>query len=189
MRRRHLTASAALLAFVTVSAAGAQGAAEARFKNGQMDIGPTIGLGGIGDAGVSIGGRWEKGIKDLPEMGGGVLGIMVSADWWKYSYGVTNLVKADYSFINIGVTGNYHIKMTSEKIDPFVGLGLGYSIFSSNVTSPGGFSGSFGESSGIYFASRLGVRYRVKPKLSLYGDVGTGAAVVNVGVMFGLGGS
>jgi hypothetical protein len=150
------------------------------YNVGQMDIGPTLGLGGIGAASFSIGGRFEKAIKALPEMGDGVLGIGVSADWYNYN---DNFVGTDYDFtyIPIAATANYHIKIeNNSKFDPFVGLGLGYLI----VDTP--YTGSY--SSGIYFVGRLGARYFMTPKMALYGDVGAGAATLNVGVTFKLAG-
>jgi hypothetical protein len=76
------------------------------FKVGYTDIGPTIGLGGIGDAGIAFGGRFERGIKALPDLGNGVLGIEASADIWTYH---NRFVGTDYDFrLNVGVTANYH---------------------------------------------------------------------------------
>jgi outer membrane protein W len=79
------------------------------------------------------------------------------------------------------VTANYHFNVKSNpKVDPFVGLGLGNSSVSTDYTG--------GYSSGVYFIGRAGIRYFYKPRLALYADVGAGAATLNAGVTFGLGG-
>ncbi|MGH7696545.1 MAG: hypothetical protein ACRENH_16275 [Gemmatimonadaceae bacterium] len=43
--------------------------------------------------------------------------------------------------------------------------------------------------SGIYVVGRLGMRYFMSDKMALYGDVGAGAAALNVGLTFRLSGS
>ena len=77
-----------------------------------------------------------------------------------------------YKYIPIGVTANYHFKLDEPKIDPFVGLGLGYNVISCSVT--GTFNGDCGYSSGIYAIARAGARYFFSPKMAVYGDVGAG---------------
>lgn len=159
---------------------GQDGTTTSHFKVGYTDIGPTIGLGGIGSAGIAFGGRFERGIKALPDLGNGVLGIEASADIWTYN---NRYVGRDYDFryVNIGVTANYHFEVKGNpKIDPFLGLGLGNSSVQTD------FAGDY--SSGIYFIGRAGVRYFYKPRLALYADAGAGASTLNMGVTFGLGG-
>jgi hypothetical protein len=174
---RRILVAILLGAVVGTTAASAQNKA---FGAGQTDLGPTLGLGGIGAAGMSFGGRFERGIKALPNLGDGTLSFGLSVDYWSYN---ETFVAVDYSFryIPIGATVNYHINTKNEKIDPFVGAGLGYSIVSTS------FTGAF--SSGIYFIGRLGMRYFLKPALALYGDVGAGASTLNVGLMFKLAGA
>ena len=151
----------------------------AQFSASILDIGPTIGLGGIGSASLAIGGRLEKGIRTLPNMGNGILGIQASFDY--YSYGESFY---DYRYIPLGVTANYHFVIeNSPKIDPFIGLGLGYSILSCDFT---GIGVDVCPNSGIYFIGRLGGRYYFQERIAAYADVGAGAATLNVGLMFRL---
>lgn len=177
---RRATLFVAIAAFVPALAAQAQGGATTSiFKQGYMDIGPTIGLGGIGDAGIAFGGRFERGIKSLPDLGNGVLGIEASVDIWSYNNRYLGSAY-DFRYTNIGVTANYHFNVKSNpKVDPFLGLGLGNSSVSTDFTG--------GYSSGIYFIGRAGVRYFMKPRLALYADAGAGASTLNVGVTFGIG--
>jgi hypothetical protein len=150
------------------------------FKLGYTDVGPVIGLGGIGSATVSIGGRLEFGVADLPDLGKGVLGVEVSIDHYSY-----NAFNYGFSYTPLGATANYHFHLENAKFDPFVGLGLGDLIFSAPSSCPTGCSYN---ASGIYFIGRLGMRYFVSPKLALYGDVGSGsgAGALHVGVTFKL---
>lgn len=177
---RRATLLIALAAALPVLAQAQGGSTTSLFKVGYTDIGPTVGLGGIGDAGIAFGGRFERGIKALPDLGNGVLGIEASADIWTYN---NRYVGADYDFryINVGVTANYHFEVKGNpKLDPFLGLGLGNSSVSTD------FAGDY--SSGIYFIGRAGIRYFYRPRLALYADAGAGASTLNVGVTFGIGG-
>ena len=174
---RVLALLAALLLTLTWSSpAQAQG-----FNPGSNHLAAVIGLGGIGSASVSIGGRFEHAIKALPDMGDGVLGIEVSADWWHYS---SNFGTGNYSwtYIPISGTANYHFQVEGGKWDPFLGAGLGFWIVSDSC-------GSFdcGSNSGIYFVGRAGVRYFFQPAMSLYADVGAGASTINIGASFKVG--
>lgn len=175
-----LVVAAALAPDVTLAQTnGASG--KSSFGPGYTDIGPTLGLGGTGEAGLALGGRFEHAFKRLPDFGNGTIGIQASLDYWNYDNRFSNV---DYGFryINLGVTANYHFDVKSNpKLDPFVGLGLGNASVSTD------YAGDY--SSGVYFIGRAGLRYFMKPRLALYGDVGAGASTLNLGVTFGLGGT
>ena len=177
-RSFRLTAAAAalLLTFAWSGRAQAQ-----NFTAGSNHIAGVIGLGGIGDASVSIGGRFERAIKELPEMGNGMLGFEVSVDWWHYS-GSFASESWSWTYIPISGTANYHFHVEGGEWDPFLGAGLGLWIVSDNC-------GSFdcGSSSGIYFVGRAGVRYFFQPAMAVYADVGAGASTLNVGASFKVG--
>jgi hypothetical protein len=183
---RRLICLVSVIGLVLVSAnANAQGArpAAARpanadgFNEGYFDLGPVVGLGGIGGAGASIGARGEYGFKRLPSLHNGVFSIEASVD--HYSYGLGGF--GSFSYTPIGGTVNYHFRLDNRKLDPFFGVGLGDYI----VTSPSGCGiGCSGFNSGIFFIGRVGFRYFVKPSIALYADGGTGAGALHVGVMF-----
>src|SRR4051812_24749216 len=99
---RQIAMLAASFAFVAIGAATAAAQAKREAPNfavGYTDIGPALGLGGIGGASASFGGRFETAIKALPEMGNGILGIEASFDYYSWS-------TPGYSFkyIPLGVT-------------------------------------------------------------------------------------
>jgi len=174
----------ACLAFGAQVAAAQAQPASTGFGLGYTDIGPALGLGGIGSASASFGGRFEHAIKALPDMGNGMLGIEAGFDY--YSWG-SNFVgySWSYRYIPIGVTANYHFKVSEPKIDPFIGAGLGYNLVSCSF-SGSGTQTDCGYSSGIYAIARLGGRYFFSPKMAAYADVGAGAATLNLGLMFKL---
>ena len=172
--------SKVLIAIGCIALAAQPAAAQAKggapmFGVGYTDIGPVVGLGGIGDASASFGGRFEHAIKTLPDMGNGILGIEAGFDYYSWSNAFFS-----YKYIPIGVTANYHFKVDAPKFDPFVGLGLGYRIISCSYSGVGDLCNN----SAIYFIGRAGARYFFNPKMALYGDVGAGAATINIGLMF-----
>lgn len=147
------------------------------FGVGYTDVGPVIGFGGLGDAGLSLGGRFEYGFKALPNMGDGILGIAAGFDWYSYDLGAFGT----YTFVPIGATANYHFKMADAKLDPFIGLGLGFYLL---LNEPKCGLADCGGNSGLYLIGRAGIRYFMTPKLALYADAGTGAGLLHVGAMF-----
>jgi hypothetical protein len=151
-------------------------AARAQVSLGYTDVGGVIGLGNIGDASISFGGRFEKVFRKLPDLGDGLLGIGVSADIYSFDFGSAGTLR----YIPFGATANYHFKLDPKnKFDAFLGAGLGFLTLSCS-----GFSGAScdGFNSGLYFIGRAGGRYFMKPNLALYADAGAGAATINVGV-------
>jgi hypothetical protein len=158
----------------TRPAGGGAPAASEGFTPHFVDVGPVIGLGAIGGAGVSIGGRFEFAIKQLPNLANGILSIGGGLDHYSYDdFGF------GFSYTPIGVTVNYHYPLENRKLDPFAGVGVGDYI----VTTPSNCPGcSF--NSGIYPILRVGVRYFWQPNLALYADAGSGAGALHVGVMW-----
>jgi hypothetical protein len=167
---------AALASVVGAPVATAQG-----IGVGHTDVGFVIGLGGIGGADVALGGRFEKVIRSLPDMGDGLLGIQVSVDWWSWDRNFPGAGRASVSYLPIGVTASYHFRTDNRKIDPFVGAGLGYEIVScefDGIDYCGSYSGD------LYVIARAGIRYFTSESLALYADIGSGAATLNLGLMF-----
>jgi hypothetical protein len=153
---------------------------DAQVKLGYTDVGGVIGLGNIGSASISIGGRGERVFKALPDFGDGLLGIGVSADVYSWKAG-----SASIRYIPIGATANYHFKLDPKnKFDAFLGLGLGFNIVSCDF--PGTSVGCNSFSSGVYFIGRAGGRYFLKPNVAVYADAGAGAATINAGLTFKL---
>ncbi len=168
---RAVALAAALLVIGTAPAA-------AQVRKGYSDIGFVLGIGDIGNASLAFGGRYENVFKNLPDLGNGMLGFMVSADVYTVSRDRGNI-----RYIPIGATMNYHFRIDpANKVDLFLGAGLGFrSISCSNFGV-----NDCGTSSGLYVIGRAGGRYFLKPNLALYGDLGPGASTLNLGLMFKL---
>jgi hypothetical protein len=176
---RSAASIAAALAFVAAAghSSGAQARRTSSFTVGYTDIGPTIGIGGLGNASIALGGRMEHGYKALPDLGNGVLGFEGSVDFYSWSSGAES-----FRYIPIGFTANYHVRLDDPRLDPFVGAGLGYSIHTCDL----GVAGNVCSNSAIYFIGRLGARYFFSPSAAAYADLGAGAATLNLGIMFKL---
>jgi hypothetical protein len=152
--------------------------AEAQVRKGYSDIGFVLGIGDIGNASLAFGGRYENVFKNLPDLGNGMLGFMVSAD--VYTVGRN---RGNVRYIPVGATMNYHFRLDpSNKLDLFLGAGLGFRSVTCNNF---GFD-ECGYNSGLYVIGRAGGRYFLKPNLALYGDLGPGASTLNLGLMFKL---
>jgi hypothetical protein len=174
-----MIAAVAVLATSSLEA-GAQGAAtNGGIAVGYSDIAAVVGLGGLGEASIAFGGRYEKIIKALPDMGDGLLGIRAGVDF--YTFSVQNY---SWSYIPVSVSANYHFKMDNKKFDPFVGAGLGFYI----VSEPSGYPGP-GFNSGLYFIGVVGMRYFLSDNMAFYADAGAGAGALHVGLSWKLGGS
>ena len=111
----------------------------------------SLELGGVGSASASFGGRFEHAIKALPDLGNGMLGIQAAFDYYSWSGG-TGLGTYSWKYIPIGVTANYHFKISEPKLDPFVGLGLGYQYITCDA--PGLGSGYCSSSAHLLHRSR-----------------------------------
>jgi hypothetical protein len=175
------TVARAIAAFVLVAAAAHPASAQAKasggFGVGYTDIGAVVGLGGIGSASASFGARAEHSIKTLPDLNNGVLGIEAGFDYYSWSNTFYS-----YKYIPFGVTANYHFKLDEPKIDPFIGLGLGYRIITCDFSGSGGTN--LCDNSAIYFIGRAGMRYFFQQNMAAYIDAGAGAATFNVGLTF-----
>lgn len=158
----------------------APAAAQEGFTLGHTDAGAIIGLGGLGGADFALGGRYETGFKKLPDLGNGILGLQAAVDYYHADYDF--LVNDSFTYIPISVTANYHFNLKNRKIDPFLGLGLGYLYARYDCGTLCG-SASTG---GVFLVGRLGMRYFMKPKMAFYADVGAGAASLDVGLVFKL---
>jgi hypothetical protein len=174
MHRRLLVvfATLALTGLATTQAIG-------QVRKGYSDVGFVLGIGNLGDADLSFGGRYENIFKKLPSLGNGLLGFEVSAD--VYTFGRGN--RTSVSYIPIGATMNYHFPIDpANKVDLFLGAGLGFqTVRCSNFGNVG-----CGYNSGLYVIGRAGGRYFFTPKVALYGDLGSGAATLNLGLTFKL---
>src|SRR5947209_1361359 len=82
-----LLACVALTAQTVAAQARGGSSSSGGFGMGYTDVGVVVGLGGIGSASASFGGRFEHAIKALPDLGNGILGIQAAFDYYSWSGG------------------------------------------------------------------------------------------------------
>jgi len=147
----------------------------AQWAGGNTYGGPAVSLSGVGTAPV-IEGHIERA-------NGSNLGLGGFVAYWSYGE-VGPGVSLDYTYVAVGGTGTYHFPIeTQERLDPFVGLSLGYYIVSVDG------SGAYGDffdvgASRIFLGAFGGVRYFLTPKVALVGRVGFGSTHLSAGVDF-----
>jgi hypothetical protein len=94
--------------------------------------------------------------------------------------------KNNFFAFSIGVLGYYHFNklIPIEKMDVYAGAGL---AFRSVSYSGDDSQYTYGNDSKPLFITNVGIRYYVKPKLALYGEISfDGMSTVNLGVTFKL---
>jgi len=170
---------------ITVIAVVAMSMAQAQtFSKGDNVVGASIGFGGYytgswySGSGVSripyIGLYYENCVKDnlfddRSSIGvGGMLGYtsIKWSDYWKFSTTV------------IGARGALHYEFV-DKLDTYTGLMLGYNIVSAKYY---GSISAGGAASDLAFSWFLGARYYFNEKIGILGEIGYGAANINLGL-------
>ena len=182
------TASAvALLALVAAPAlaqkAAAGTASTAGFQSGPLYAGPHVWLGNLNGA-VAIGGQVERGFTEPGKAGPGIIAGGVGLDWysWSQSFGAAG-IRGEYKYtvVPVQLFGNYHFPIESnKKIDPYLGVALVYSHYSTS------WSGTFtapasATASTTAFAGQGGVRYFLNDNVALQGQVGFGYGTLGLG--------
>lgn len=171
---------AGTIASLVFLAAAVAPQAHAQVTKGYSDVGVVLGFGNLGDANLAFGGRYENVFKKLPDLGNGLLGFELSADVYSFSRS-----SATVRYIPIGATLNYHFPIDPKnKVDLFLGAGLGFQTISCAYNGAGNFCGGY--NSNVYVIGRAGGRYFFTPRTALYADLGAGAATINVGLTFKL---
>ena len=180
---------AAALAMLPCSPAGAQPAvhaapaAAAQFQTGALYAGPRLWLGNLNGA-VAIGGQVERGFTRPGQAGPGIIGAGIGVDWysWSQRYGVGAFNgEWKYSVVPVQLFGNYHFVLGDfKKLDPYLGLALVYSHYSTSWsgtgTAPTGATASTTD-----LAGQGGVRYFVSDKLAVQGQLGFGYGTLGLG--------
>lgn len=158
--KKLLTFSFLLAVLLTTSFKGFSQA----YKQGDNLVNATIGVGN-GFGGLGFGGSFEHGFSDIISAGGSVdyLGLGTS-----YGSG---------SLLYVAARGSFHageLLKAGDKLDPYIGLGLGY------LSWPGTGFGT----SGVFFQGHIGARYWFSNNLGGVAEVGAGAAALKVGLTF-----
>ena len=157
MRKAILVLTILFFAFGTINA---------QFQEGKSHAGPSIGLSFLGST-ASFGANYEYGMKmaDIP----GLIGIGGVVRYWSYGEIYT------YTDIIIAAQGNYHISLKNKKLDPFIGLILGYDINSWSYDGPYSDYLTNTTSGGLVLGLTLGTRYWFSPNMAVNARIGSGS--------------
>jgi opacity protein-like surface antigen len=161
------------------------------YAKGQTDVHLGIGLlGTFYGSGVNtilppVNVAFETGVADNIGVGG-FLGYSTAR--YKYT-GIGPNYRWNYNYILLGARGAYHLRELlelDEKWDPYGGIMLGYYLANATFKSE---DPNINEdlydspvSSSIGWSLFAGTRYKLTEKLGIYGELGYGFAVINVGL-------
>lgn len=127
---------------------------------------------------------YERGITDNFGLGVQIGFSSYGGKWLQtgYSYDYR------YTALSVMARGAYHFDIRNRDLDPYIGLGIGFSKYSVNYTSNS--PGFNSESSNISIGSPLsyqlfvGARYMFNDNFGIYGEAGYGLSALNVGLTF-----
>lgn len=171
----------ALIAVFSTAGLLAPDSARAQFTEDSRYAGFHVGMSGVGST-ASIGVQGEVAYNERISIGGWI-------DTWSYGQSFTVLGSNNSwntRYVAIAGTGSYHFPIEgNEKLDPFVGLSLGYYVVSASAS--GATSGVYtGSASRMFLGGQAGVRYYFKENMTGLAMLGVGASYLTVGMDFGL---
>jgi outer membrane protein W len=164
-----------LAAFVVASFAST---ASAQFENQKNYAGVHIGLSGVGSA-LTLGLDYERGVTDIGQVGPGIIGIGGLFDYYHWSENDFGF-GGSWTYIDLGVSGMYHFVLDNKKLDPFLGLVLGYEIATWSWSGVSGISSP--TAGGFTLGGSAGIRYFLSDNWALQARVGFGFYIFAVGV-------
>jgi hypothetical protein len=151
----------------------------AQFTKSSMLIGPHIGLAAYSSAPL-FGANFEVGVTEPGKAGPGIIGIGGRVDYFSYSY----FTDWTFTWITVGVTGNYHFQFDDKKWDPFLGLEIGYEHVSWSAPGVTSYTSPWGN--GIFIAPTAGARYFFSPNFAARAQLGFSISYLVLGVDFGI---
>lgn len=149
-------------------------------SKGKTYIGPSLGFSFLGTV-PQFGANFESAIEDNIGVGGLVR-------YWYYSEDFGFGVKWAYSNILLAGQGNYHFKVDADKLDPFVGIILGYNVASTSWKGIGVVRGSV-SAGGFIGTAYGGLRYFFRDNIAFVARLGYGTlsyGALDVGLDFRL---
>ena len=148
---------------------------QAQYKKGDNLLNAGIGLGVFTYGGIPLGASFEHGITE---------DISVGA-FFDYLNFKNSFLGSSYSwrFMYIGARGSYHLneilKLDNDKIDTYIGAGLGFRLVSTSDKLVAGYGG-YGN--GLAYQVHAGGRYYFSNNLAGFAEVGYGISALRVGL-------
>lgn len=157
------------------------------YEKGQKDLHVGIGLvnfyynSGYNGLVPPINASFEIGVTD--EIGvGGMVGFSTARS---DKFGNDNYWRGTY--ILIGARGAYHFDIfDNPELDTYAGLMLGYHYANWSLKDDDGFDYIEPDAGYVAWSGFGGVRYQFKEKLGVYGEIGFGYSLLNIGLRFKL---
>lgn len=160
--------------FILISLAGTTQAFKENYKLLNLGIGlgsPYFGTGYSSSLPVNPTITYEKGVSD--EISTGITASYTSKRFKGFDL--------KYNAFYLGVRGSYHFALNNNKLDPYLGGGLGYVVVSVGDKT----YGTLAAGSGVGYSFFAGGRYYWAEKASLYAELGYGSlSILNLGVSF-----
>lgn len=166
------------------------------FEKGQVDVNLGVGLlptfvgAGVKASMPPVSVSVDYGVSEKISIGGYIGYSNAKSEKYSYStFGANFTPKTvdyqwKYSYIIVGVRGAYHFYQ-NDKIDAYGGALLGYNIASVNLeTNDNSIENSIPKvnAGGVAWSAFLGARYRFSPKMGLFGELGYGISILNLGL-------
>jgi len=164
--------------------------AQSVFNKGENTIQVGFGLGASFASGSlnipPLQVRYERAVTDRLSVGG-ILGYSSSTykyDDYDVNYNTGAMISKkssiDYSYLLVGLRGNYHFETEESKFDPYLGLTLGYN----NVSVGESTYNIEVKSSAAILGAQFGSNYYFSERLGAWAEVGYGLGYLNLGITF-----
>ncbi len=151
-------------------------AASGFFATGSTYVSPRVTVAGVDGNAMAFGVSVERALS----VADGHWGIALNVDHFSYDEtGFDNSYKATTTVTPFGIMGNYHFAVANARLDPFVGLGLGYQSISVSLKA-GGVSASGSANSGTYWQAQAGVRYALTDAFAIGVEAGAGVGALGI---------
>ncbi len=140
------------------------------FGVGRTMIGGQLWTGVFGT--TAVGGFVERGVRSLGGDDEFTLGIAAAVDYYAYDRGYFR-----YRVIPVSASGLAHFRLDEARLDPFIGIGLGYNVIRVDIEG-----GSAARVSGLFVGGQAGVRWHFSPTVAAHAQLGFGIGVLGVGL-------
>jgi outer membrane protein W len=147
-------------------------------------------VGNIDGGGLALGGEVEYGLTRDPRIGSGTIGLAFRIHSYSWNVSYDSGLKESLRVTPIAAAGNYHFALKSPKLDPYVGLALGYATASYSVSDGFSTDQAGSANSGLYLMIDGGGRYYLNPRTAIQAGISLGSrgdvGLLRVAAMFRL---
>jgi outer membrane protein W len=174
--KKNLKKIALIIALATVGTFGATAQSYDvgnKLLNVGVGLGSTLSGSGINSTLPPIGLSFEYGFTEKIS-GGAYVGYSSASQDLGAGF------KANYTYTILGARGSYHFA-TSDKLDPYFGLTLGYNVATATIEPTSPFL-TVASASAVLYSLHLGSRYYFTDNIGAFAELGYGIAYLQLGV-------